>query len=368
MAKKKNNTFALAMIALVSVILVIGALSLYFVFKPSGDKSGTSDLVAFGSQSFVKGSEIQIKGGVMDITKIQGSVSVTCTPASGYTKCFAYKYEEDSGGDAVAEAYVEIHGNENLQGTFKSGEYYVGDVSLKYKFVGDKYYVYENVGTWDNLWNNIAKCDKNGCRGGFNLDREGEYVLASVGQEYHGCPVFVAQDYDRAEEGDGSWAWAWTAGGWGWAGTGNCFNVKSVKCYDNSDCGQRQMCDKTQAWQLWDCKDIPKSDYFRFNAEDNTCTQVNIYADEKTANDYELRDECEGLIVTQYYRFLNESNKCETVSIPAKEKTDMDYLDQAECKQNVKTNWVAIAILGAVVIVIIVISILVFRKIRKKKK
>lgn len=181
-----------------------------------------------------------------------------CTPESGYTGCFQYENIKTY-DTARARAYVKIQGNDNAVKNPKGG-YYVGEVSIPVKFEGDKFYVYENFGTWNNLWDNVANCDKDGCKNSKRtISQQDEYVLASPGQEYHGCPAFVAFDFDCDgdcfyDEASSPWAWATISGGWGWAGDNNCLNIKSVECYDDTDCQTSQYCDKSGTWQTWSCK------------------------------------------------------------------------------------------------------------------
>jgi hypothetical protein len=273
-----------------------------------------------------RGSSGNSGSGFERIGLIQSGVDrdVSCSPSSGYNKCFAWEKTEESGGDAVARAYVEIQANDVPVGN-KKGDYYVGDVYIPYKFTGDKFFYTKNVGSWDNLWNSVAKCNEQGCSGQA-LQREGKLYLAHKGEEFKDCIVFYAWDYNRVDSEDGSWAWVWKAGGWGWNQAGNCFNIKSVACYDDNDCSEGKYCDKSGDWKTWACQDK-----------------------------------------VTYYRYSNESNSCSSVVLAPSQVTGNDFTTQVDCEKNIKhPEYVIYAIIGVVGIALIILIVYLIR--RKLKK
>lgn len=168
----------------------------------------------------------------------------SCSPSSGYNVCYWAKTVCGS-----ATAYAEVQAS-NIQGVYKSG-YYIGKTWIKFKFSGDRYYYAKNIGSWNNV-----NCNENGCSApnslqlGFN---EGTYKLTDITgiRQYTDCPVFIVWDRD---DNEGYWAWAYRGYGWG-EYSGNCFDIKSVECYDDSDCGSGKICDKTGDWTTWSCEE-----------------------------------------------------------------------------------------------------------------
>lgn len=177
----------------------------------------------------------------------------TCSPSGGYTFCYQWDNVETY-GSCRAHSFVQIQGT-NIQGNYKGG-YYVGPTFINYKFDADRGYVYLNQNSWDSLWN-TANCDANDGKSCQNADQElssqGKYYLTqNPGDSFSGCPAFLGTDYDREEQED-CWSWAYTYGAWGWIGN-NCLNVKQVECYEDSDCGSNQFCNKAGEWQSWSCQ------------------------------------------------------------------------------------------------------------------
>jgi hypothetical protein len=173
------------------------------------------------------------------------SVSQSCIPDSGYDTCDSYYNDYNS-----AHAVVTLMSKSHLVGNFKSG-YYVGSVTLPIKVTGSsELYLYSgnNVAdSWANFWGAVG-CNNYGCNGN-SLPLTTTITFATPGNEYKGCPVY----YAWAKEDNGI-DWAWVDVGRGWIGNSdNCINIKSVNCYDNSDCSQNQICDKSGTWQTWSC-------------------------------------------------------------------------------------------------------------------
>lgn len=168
----------------------------------------------------------------------------SCTPDAGYSYCASFKVVC---GDAIAHPKVEIS---NILGNYKGG-FYVGDAKIKAKFTGDKFYVSKNVGDAQSYLDN--HCDSNGCD--FNVwtsssQNVWEYDLTNqYTNQYTDCPIFYS--WDRDDEGN---AYAFGTIEYGWDGSGNCFDIKSVECFDNSDCGGNMICDNSGDWTTWHCE------------------------------------------------------------------------------------------------------------------
>lgn len=301
------------------VIIAIG----YFYFNVNNGNPTEATIVPFGKGNSGGSQE----SGFLGKGVLQSSVSVDCSADSGYNVCTAYERKE-SYGDAQAKAYAEVQINTNPIGEKKKG-YYLGVVYIPYKFEGDNFYVAENIGSWDNLWDNIAKCNENGCSGKA-ISKEGKYYLAnSPGDSYTKCPVFYTWDYDRDDAPNEDWAWAWVTAGHGWASNGNCFDIKVVECVDNDDCSQGEICDKSGDWNTWKCIEEPEEIYYRYNSEEN---------------------------------------KCIIVSIPEDEKTELDFGSKEECEENIKNNFLVQIVIGVLIIIIISFAVIIFLKKRKIKR
>lgn len=151
-----------------------------------------------------------------------------CTPDSGYDYCWQGTYDF---GTAHALAKTQIT---NIRGDNTNGYY------LNYKFIGDKYYLYENsLSTWDNLI-----CNDYGCEGAKqSLSSSGTYRLTNnPGDSYHGCLVFVSWDCagDCGNPNSPN-NWAWTRAAYGWLGTSGCFNLHQT-CTESWTCSSWGAC------------------------------------------------------------------------------------------------------------------------------
>lgn len=171
------------------------------------------------------------------------AMAADCT-MSGYDYC--QRETRDSGGDAYASAKVYWSLIDNAGHTYATGfpgGYAVGSLKAIVGHTGSHLYRYNNLASWS------ISCNTGGCSGGSSIS-DGEITLATPGQTYSQCLVFVAHDYDSGS--DGSWAWTWT--GTGFLGSNNCFNTKVVGCYDSTSCASSQYCDKSGAWATWNCQ------------------------------------------------------------------------------------------------------------------
>jgi len=304
-----NNKILLVIVSVVLLSFLVFSFKTFVLNEkvlPSG-----SDRVLFSIGNSGGYSETGV-----DAPKNFLSISETCSPEGDYDKCFQYEKKESYSG-ANARAYVKILGVSSL-GIYKSG-YYVGDVEIPVKFEGDKFYLYKNAGTWSNLWNNIANCDSEGCRNfDEKLSKTDSILLASPGEEYIGCPVFVAYDFDCDgdcfnDNSNSPWAWAYVSGGWGWMGGDSCLNIKSVECFDDSDCGNNEFCDNSADWKDWSCKqkecnvDLDCSEFV--GDSDNYCSDKNVYKIHTSAtcsNKYQCIKEGNPVLVDECYLGCSE--------------------------------------------------------------
>ena len=231
---KSNKLIKNKEIRIFLVLLLISVISI-FVYNLNSTTNSTYSITPENTQSsqFVKSLSYS-------------SVSQSCTPDPGYNTCDSYYNDYSS-----AHAVVTLMSRSNLVGNFKSG-YYVGSVTLPIKVIGSsELYLYSgnNVAdSWANFWGAVG-CNNYGCNGN-SLPLTTTITFATPGNEYKGCPVY----YAWAKEDNGiDWSWVDVARGW-IGNSDNCINIKSVNCYDNSDCSNNQICDKSGTWQTWSCK------------------------------------------------------------------------------------------------------------------
>lgn len=164
-----------------------------------------------------------------------------CIPDSGYDHCYTVSW---TCGEATSLAEIQ---HTNVLGTYKSG-YFVGNSYINIKYEGDKGYWHKNLQSWDDL-----NCDGVGCYGG-NLLPSNPFKLIltdSPGESFLDPIAFYAWDRDD----DSGW-WTYSVAGHGWVGDFN-MNVKQVECYDDSDCSDDLICDKSTEWYEWSCIEKP---------------------------------------------------------------------------------------------------------------
>lgn len=227
------------------IILVLAGAFLYLGTQAS-DKTLT-----IGQPSFAKSTPLGLQQGD------QLALS-SCTPTSPYTKCLTNDYSYYD-----ARAIVTLNTVSSLQqvNKYKSG-YYVGDIVFPAMATPSNAKLYYTANA--PSWNILNDCNQNGCNGN-QVANPSTKVLATAGNEFKGCPAYYAFIYN---EQNGYWAWSTV--GYGWVGS-NCLDLKSVKCYDETDCGTGQYCDKTSTWQNWACK--PKE----CNTGETKCEGTNNY-------------------------------------------------------------------------------------------
>lgn len=186
-----------------------------------------------------KNNILLISFSIIFLISLIGLISAgTCT-MSGYANCYEYSYDY-----GTAHAYAKVYFNMmDDKGVWTPNAYAIKKFSIDIGFQGDKLYYYNNLANWNNI-----VCDDGGCFGGQQIS-QGQNILANVGEQYTNCPAYLA--WDRNDNGQN---WAWTYAGYGWTGSGNCFNVKVVNCYQDNQCNSGYYCDKSGDWKTWDCK------------------------------------------------------------------------------------------------------------------
>ena len=275
--------------------------------------------------SFFTNTQYTITGGkdylgndFSSLNKIFQSFSLvdsTCTPDTGYNICIDGDSES---GKAKASVEIQSTGLQEYN-TYKDG-YYVGNVYLPIKSKSDYLYLYDGKGisNYQELYNE-ADCDYEGCYNYEKTITNNEILLATSKQSYSGCPLFVAYDYDYEERtsSDTKWWWDTYIGlGYGYfdtRNTGNCLNIKSVECYDDSDCGNNFYCDKeNNNWNEWSCKGR------QCNLEDESCDIFNYL----TCSNFEWQDN--GIV----------RNKCNVECIADKDCKAEETTSEPYCKNN----------------------------------
>ena len=151
----------------------------------------------------------------------------TCTPDSGFDWCYSDSY---SYGDATARSEV--------QGTYpecdgeRSENKCVGEWYIDVKGGKDGLYIYQSVTSWDELWDDVANCNENGCSG-YRYPAEIKHRTFTSNEPSGKVPgyVLVGWDYNKASNGD--WAWAISGGGY----TVEFFSgLETVECISGDKC------------------------------------------------------------------------------------------------------------------------------------
>lgn len=163
-----------------------------------------------------------------------------CSPSSGYDYCSEVSW---NCGGAVSYAKVQIS-DVQTDGE-QHGQYSTGDTYIDFNLVGDTGYFNENINS-NNWWDN--NCNDYGCAGSDMWGADSIKLTNNPGDHYTDCPMFYA--FDRADSGG---YYSNSISAWGWLGSGNCFDIRQVECYDNSDCSGNFVCDKSGSWSTWSC-------------------------------------------------------------------------------------------------------------------
>jgi hypothetical protein len=145
---------------------------------------------------------------------------------------------------------------------FAPSSFAVGSVYVDIYYEGDELWYLHNLTDWSNETIN-AYTNLNGP--GQLLDGSGYYQLASLLDEYTGCPVFVALAYANqtwTDESNVSWI------DFGWAGAGylkpennTCSHIRVVQCLVDVDCPSNEYCERPDkySWRNWSCQLAPSN-------------------------------------------------------------------------------------------------------------
>jgi len=245
--KQKRNIRISWIIGIIIIILLI----FYFLYPLITKENQIQPYSIQGGNDYLGNNFSSIK----NIGQTFSTIS-SCTPDNGYELCLSAK--NDNG---KASAKVNIMSTElKKANTYKNG-YYVGDVKIPIKLDGDYLYLYDgkNINNQNELYD-LANCDNKGC---YNYDYKiispDEILLASAGETYTGCPLFLGYDYDYEERSsvETTWWWdSWVVRSYGYLDindNGKCLDLKSVECYDNNDCNENMYCNKEGEWNEWKC-------------------------------------------------------------------------------------------------------------------
>lgn len=185
-----------------------------------------------------------------------------CEPDAGFVKCHECTRCYDG---AIAGTMIQ---RSDIKGDARPLGYYVGEVWMDLEFFGHKFYMKENVGEG---FTSTDSCGASGCDGKLigtasNSWTDVKVVLAdadkytSTPQEYTDCPTFLAWSCDGdCGNSNAPDPWVWSSMYMGWRYSGNCFNIKSVECYYDTDCPEGMFCDwgtTPNEWRDLKCEKI----------------------------------------------------------------------------------------------------------------
>lgn len=238
---------------------------------------------------------------------LQPLTVVSCTPDSGYDHC-------DAEREIFAYAEVQYTSYKGKQGYgFVDGAnrwYYVKEVYMDVKFEGDHLYA-SNSPSWPT-------CNENGCS--WPEISPGKHVLVTAPSKTIPEIGFVAFDKDYSSTGTLYWVWV-----------GNGFyeyDTYVIGCYDSSDCGSNEYCDKSGVWDTWSCAVDPCS---TMPAPEDICDGYDLWSQKCVMGEY-LKD------------FILETNSvaCGCVVQDSIEKCDgydlWSYKQATECVEGLEKD------------------------------
>lgn len=169
-----------------------------------------------------------------------------------------FTYQDEIIHSKIAWTMIDDRGLTYEQ--FAPSSFAVGNVYVHIYYEGDELWYLYNLTDWSN-----ETIDKYTTLGGpgILLDGSGYYKLASLLDEYVGCPVFVALAYSNQtwfDENNTEWIT------YGWAGAGylkpknnTCSHIRVVECLANIDCPDDEYCKRSDnlTWRAWSCQPIP---------------------------------------------------------------------------------------------------------------
>ena len=159
---------------------------------------------------------------------------VVCTPDSGYDFCYENTY---------GAAYAKIQSTDWLG---KSGygyvdgakrHYFIDEVYVNVKYNGDKLYK-----STSSSW---TSCSSSGCSA--SGISSGKQVIATAPSKVIPKVHFTA--WDKFTSTSGQWWYSYVM--FGWLSDTSGFYV--IDCFDGTDCGENEYCDKSGSWDTWVC-------------------------------------------------------------------------------------------------------------------
>jgi len=124
---------------------------------------------------------------------------------------------------------------------FHASSFAVGGMYVNVYYEGDELWYLYNLSNWSDA------CTPAACAG-ILLNGSGYYQLASLGDEYIGCPAFVSVTYGLNN-------YVWVGGAYYLKPLDNtCCHIRIVRCLTDDDCGLNEYCNKTGHWRNWSCQ------------------------------------------------------------------------------------------------------------------
>ena len=293
-------------------------------------------------------------------------VSASSCSKSGFDWC-----EENTYQSAHAQVYFSLK-DDSSDGK-PSGSYAVGRLYLKYGSVGDELYLLENVNSWNDKEEDSDYGLMGFSTGSFSMigSTDNTYPLASQGQTFTKCVALVAQDFS----GD---YWTWTGRGWMGSGNCFNIKVVECEsnsdCDNGATCNSNKACESRPEGYCESSFDCPAQIIKEKHCEDKTLKEKTTENQCQTSNnqcsmtqtldnivescDYGCGTGDNGILqcLTQptitVYRLENKA--CTEMQIIAEDRLANDYNTLEDCQANIsQINWTLIAWTGGIIGVII---------------
>jgi len=151
--------------------------------------------------------------------------ATACTPSSGMEWCY-----EDYSND-----YAGVSCHAIAQGTYPKcegevrGNDCIGDWYIDINGGEDSLYLYRGVETWSGFWDNVAKCNSDGCEGREYAGGQNHRVY--LPEENGDIPGYALTGFDYDEASDGAWCFQATAGGY----AVDTFGLSVVDCFNGEE-------------------------------------------------------------------------------------------------------------------------------------
>ena len=165
------------------------------------------------------------------------SLSVSCSPDPGYDFCYENTYNGLTARIHSTE-WIGDGGYGYIDGANR--RYYIDEVYVNVKYYGDRLYRSSST-SW-------VSCTGSGCSA--TSISPGKQVLASSPAKVINPVQFVA--WNKFTSTTGRWWYSYVQ--FGWLSPTNAY---VIDCFDESDCGSNEYCDKSGAWDTWSCEIDP---------------------------------------------------------------------------------------------------------------